>query len=197
MNVVEAGDIKGVTIENETFLVEYANVNEDGTFTTEQILLTEKEVVELENQISLLMDEIESAEDWESISDIIDGYLAKSTPVLSSIFGIFSAFKNIFNRAFVISSGHGYNFNPFRKNSFKIRKTFAIWHYSPKNIFKGRTIIIRPLALKFKILKGLQVGFMTRFIGIYLHIKKGFPQKSYTFFMGLARQAIGFQLLPS
>jgi len=197
LNVAEAGDINTATEENNTFIVEYGNVNEDGTFTTEQVYLTEEEVVELETQISSMMAEIETAENIESIGAIIDKYLPQSTPIFSGIFKIFSAIKNLFNRAIVISSGYGYSFNPFRKSSIKIRKTFAIWHYSPEKIFKGRTIIIRPLKLKLKVLKGLQVGFMTRFIGIYLNIKKSFPQKSYTFFMGLARRAIGVQLLPS
>ena len=45
-----------------------------------------------------------------------------------------------------------------------------------------------------KVLKGLQIGFMSRFIGLYLFVARKLPEKSYTFFMGTARRINGIQL---
>jgi hypothetical protein len=97
-------------------------------------------------------------------------------------------------KTYVFSSGHGYKLNPLKKGSMKIRKILSIWHYSSGKILKDRTIILKPLALKLKILKGSQFGFMTRFTGIYFNVVRKFPQKSYTFFMGSVHQAFGMQI---
>ena len=60
-----------------------------------------------------------------------------------------------------------------------------------------RTIILKPLALNMKTLKGRQFGFMTRFLGVYLSVSRGFLRESYTMFMGTAHHINGIQLSPA
>ena len=76
----------------------------------------------------------------------------------------------------------------------KIRKKVSFWHYSSGKLFKDRTLILKPLALKMKILTGSQFGMMTRFTGAYIYVPRTFPQKSYTFFMGIAKRVSGLQM---
>lgn len=190
--IAQASETNEQEQNNETIPVEIATF-EEGIPTTEKVILSEEELVEFENTISALIDKIQSVTNWEGLKDIINGLLG------SNALGIFSIFRSLLSRllpgrTYVISSGHGYKFNPFKKSSIKIRKKLSFWHYSSGEILKDRTIILKPLALKIKVLKGLQFGFMTKFTGIYIYVARKLPEKSYTFFMGMAQRANGIQL---
>lgn len=184
------------TDNNETISVELAAIDSDGFLTTETFFLSEEELTELENTLSALAEQIQNVNDLGTIRDIIEEFLQGNSGIIYNIIQFFTKFKLSRSRAFVISSGQGYCFNPLKKSSFKIRKTVAFWHYSSEGIFKGRTIILQPLALRLKILRGTQFGFMTKFTGIYVFIHRNLPEKSYTFFMGTARHIMGIDLSP-
>jgi hypothetical protein len=178
---------------NKTISVEISTFDSDEISTTETILLSEEELVEFENTILILFDKIQSVKNWAEFKGVIEGLLKESNLGIFSIFRSLSS-KLLPGKTYVISSGKGLKFNPLKKGSIKIKKIFSIWHYSSGKILKDRTLILKPLALKMRILKGLQFGFMTGFTGIYLYIARKFPQKSYTFFMGTARRAFGIQI---
>jgi len=180
--------------ENESIPVEIVSLDLDEILTTETLYITEDELEEFENTISILIDKISTADNWQSVRNIINNFLEGNK------LGIFTILKNLLSkviafRTYVISSGHGYKLNPIRKGSIRIRKRVSFWHYTSGKLIKDRTIILKPLALKMKILKGSQFGMMTRFTGAYIYIARKFPQKSYTFFMGTARHASGIQML--
>ena len=198
INQVEAAD-SSEEIQNEPIFVEIGSALPDGTFTTETLVITEEELTQLETALNLIMDEIETTNnfDWGFLKDLIEKIFGESNSFLGKFLGIFSTLKMTRNRGFVISYGQGIDYNPIKKISFKIRKRAGVWHYNSNGAMNDRTIIVKPLALKFKSLKGPQFGFMTRFLGIYISISRGFLGQSNTFFMGTARHINGFQLMPN
>lgn len=192
--IVQAND----TIEKEQneskIPIEIVTLDSDKIIKTETIYLTEKELAEFESTISNLMDKIQSAENWQGIKNIINNFLEGGN------LGIFKIIKTLLSkiisiRTYVISSGHGFKINPIKKGSIRLRKKVLLWHYSSdKNILKDRTIILKPLALKLRVLKGSQFGMVSRFTGMFIYVARKFPQKSYTFFMGMAKRASGLQM---
>ena len=196
-SIAQASEVNEEGENSEIATVELATLNEDGILTTETVSISEKELAEFESRISTLMDSIQSATSWEEIINIFDNFPKQSGIITSIILKILSKFKQLRTRGFVISLGHSFKLNPFKKNSFKIREKSTFWRYSNGGKIKDRTVIINPLAFNIKILKGLQFGHMSNFFGIYIYIAKKFPQKSTTFFMGTARRINGIQLLPS
>ena len=191
--IVQASETIEKNEEIESIPIEILTLDSDEIIKTETIQITEEELEEFENTISILIDKISSVDNWQSIRNIINNFLEGNK------LGIFTLLKTILSRiitfrTYVISSGHGYKLNPIKKGAIRIRKKVSFWHYSSDKMIKDRTLILKPLALKMKILKGSQVGMMTRFTGAYIYVARKFPQKSYTFFMGLAKQASGLQM---
>jgi len=185
MGIVQAGEVSENNTQNETIPVELVTYQEDGTLSTEKLFLSEEELVKLKDVIKKIMDEIQNSGDW------------KDNTMNGKIRGILSGLKIINKRAFVISSGHGMDLNPLKRITLKIRKNAAFWNYNSNSLMEGRTIIIRPLRLDMKVLKGAQAGLMTRFVGIYLSVSRGFLKESYTMFMGATRHINGIQFTPS
>lgn len=195
-STAEAGVANDNVQNDEGKSVIYTAFLSDGSSTTDKLLVSEEDVVELKNHLSTLLKEIINVKNWGGLNSIIDKFKANKNPIISKILqplGIFNLFRS---RAFVISLGHGYAFNPF-KNNLKIRKKIDFWHYSSGKFLKARTVILKPLALKMKLLTGFQIGVMTHFIGLYIMIPRHLPEKSYTFFIGTARRINGIQILPN
>ena len=192
LGIAQASETHNNEEKNEEISIEIFSLASDEILKTETIFLSEEELIEFENTISSLIDKIQSAENFQEVREIINKFSEGNK------LGIFSIIKALLSkilagRTYVISSGHGYKYNPLKKGSIKIRKKLLVWHYSSGKILKDRTIILKPLALKMKILKGSQFGYMTRFTGMFLYVARKFPQKSYTFFIGMARRANGIQ----
>jgi len=195
VSIAEASEVSANEQTPETVSVELTALNSDGTQTTENLQITQEQLAKLENAISTIMDQIQSTDnpDGNIIRDIIEKILENENSLIARILGIFTTLKLSRNRGFVISSGHGIDYNPLNKISFRIRKKAAIWHYNSNGIIDSRTIIVKPLALNMRILRGTQIGFMTKFIGVYLSVSQGFLRNSYTLFMGTARHINGIQ----
>jgi len=199
VSIAEAGEVS-VNEQNQGIIpVELTAMNPDGTQTTENLYITEQDLTKLENAISTIMDQIQSANDLNGnkLRDIIEKILGNDNSLLGRILGIFTTLKLTRNRGFVISSGRGIDCTPLDKISFKINKRFAAWFYNAYGVIGDRTLIVKPLALDMKILRGKQIGFMTKFIGVYISVSQGFLRNSYTMFMGTARNINGIQLSPA
>jgi hypothetical protein len=193
LGVVQASNTIKNKTKNEYIPVEITTFNSDNILKTETIHISEQDLEEFENSVSILMDKIQSANSLQAIRDIIKNFLeGNNLGILTLLKTLLS--KIISFRTYVISSGHGYKFNPLKKGSIKIRKKVSFWHYSSGKLIKDRTLIIKPLALKMKILRGSQFGMMRRFTGAYIFVPRKFPQKSYTFFMGIAKRVSGLQM---
>lgn len=191
ISIAQAEETNTNETENETIAVKLSTII-DGMPTMEEIIMSEPEITELQTTITNLIGQLENAKSILDIEGIIDNILGGRTPIIYNIVKSILNLKFSHGRAFVISHGRSYNINPLKQNEFKINRLFTFWHYSPMGLIQGKTLILRPLALtSSKILRGRQIGFMTRFTGIYLNIPKMFPEKSYTFFMGMARHVSG------
>jgi len=193
LGVVEANEKNENEETDKSISIEITTLDSDEILKTEIIKLSEQDLVQFENTISILFDKIQSAESFEGVKNIVNNLLGGNK------LGIFSIIKALFSkilvgRTYVISNGRGYKFNPIKRGAIKIRKKLSFWHYSSDDMLIDRTIILKPLALKFRVLKGSQFGIMTRFTGIFIYIARKFPQKSYTFFMGMARRVNGIQM---
>lgn len=182
---------------NDTVSLEIASFNEDSSFNTDIISLSEEELADFENILSVLMDRIQSAGNLDEVSNILDNFANQNGIIKSIITRLISSLKNLRYRGFVMSLGHRLRLNPFKKNSYKIRQNSKFWFYTNGGKTEDRTIILKPFSLKFDILRGLQIGRMSGFFGIYIYIAKKFPQKSTTFFIGTARRINGFDILSS
>ena len=194
---VEAGETTQIEQKEEPILVEITSVLSDGSISSEILETTETELAELENFINSFMEKIEHIDDPNKIESLIEQIFSNTENngnIIGKIFGFISGLKIIKNRIFVVSSCHSVNYNPLDKISFKIRKKACLWHYNSKGMFNDRTIILQPFKLQFKNVKGPQVGYMTRFTGMYLSVSKGFLKERYTCFLGIARHANGFGL---
>ena len=193
IGIVQASESLEKNENKKTVSIEITTFNSDEILETERILLSANDLIVFKEKIETLIDRIQFAESWDEVQSIVNNVLNGNK------LGIFSLIKLLFSkiiagRTYVISSGHGYKFNPLKKGSMKIRKTLSIWHYSTGKILKDRTIILKPLALKMRVLKGSQFGIMTRFTGLFIYTAKKFPQKSHTFFIGIARRVNGIQM---
>jgi len=190
--------------ENQTYDVKLATVTEDGSTEVIETTLTEQEFGELQANLEKLDQLLETATSKEDVMDIIRTFpfFNGKHPILSWLLNLFSVYQLPRSRAFVFSHGWGYKMNPLKGNIVDMYRPFTMWQYSSRSRFTipipAKSFIIRFSPFDINFLQGTQVGFMTRFIGLYIHISQPLPQKSYTFFLGSARHIGGldFKLSP-
>ena len=199
INIAGASETSEKEEKNSAILAELTTVASDGSLIIKNLQISEEDLAELESALSMIMDQIQSKNDLDEnvLRDIIEKILGDNNPLFGRILRLFRTLKLTRNRGFVISSGHGRDYSPLKRISFKISKKAAIWHYNSNGIINDRTIILKPLALNMKILNGRQFGVMTGFLGVYLSVSRGFLKESYTMFMGTARHINGIQLSPN
>ncbi len=183
-------------MQDEVVNIEYALVDLDGTVIIEKFTLSEQEFEELEVMLSEFMEKIQSATDHDDVMNILNTFLRNRHPVLSFILKPLSSYKMFRDRAFIVSQGWGHKLNPFKNSSAEIYKLFNFWHYTNRSEFgmPSGTFILRHGSLfdtDAKFLRGIQIGMMTRFRGIYVYIARPLPEKSYTFFMGTTHHVVG------
>jgi hypothetical protein len=193
-SVVEAEEENQETTSDGLSVVEVGYLNLDGSVVTENLLLSESDISNLQAAISSLIERIQKAESFESVLAILSAEPDPNIPFLGTIIKLLTS-KLTLNRGFVISAGSGYEWNFLKKSQFKIRKSLAFWHYSSSGKgFGGMTLFIKPFRFKIKLLRGNQIGLMSRFLGLYIYISRNLPEKSYTFFIGTAKRINGWQL---
>lgn len=202
-SMVQAVDTKYNTQNNESIIIEIGTINEGENSIIETTSLSEDQLDELEIFLSDIVEKIESAESMEEINIIFNNYdnnyLLKNgllydlikrimSEIKNIVYGMILKFKQLSDHSFVISYGHSYRLNLFKTTQLmKIRKNLCIWHYS-----KGTTLIWKPDV--HKALNDWQIGFMSNFNGMYMYITKRFPQKCFTFFVGMPKMINGIPL---
>jgi hypothetical protein len=194
---ITAQEIPSKENNNGTILIEYLVFKPDGSISTEVQRLSEEELNELLVILSDFMETIQSKTDREEVINYFKSLIEKSDyPILSILLKSLKDVEPALyrSRLFVISHGHGYKIHFLIKHKLKIYKLLTMWHYSSRGVIPGQTFIFRPYPFDIKVLSGPQIGMMTRFMGIYLHIGRRLPQQSYTFFIGIATNANGIRL---
>jgi len=200
INPAIAQNMSKSELQEKTITVEYAMVNLDSSITTEKIVLSEQEFIELQDMLLEFMEKLETADDLDDIEDTIgstfylEGLFGCDHPILNWILNYLSLYKLPRSRAYVISHGWGFKMNPFKNHQLNMYRPLTIWQYSDRwgtNI-PGKTFILKPSPFNTEILHGRQIGMMTHFFGLYIFVSQPFPQKCWTFFMGSARRIGGF-----
>ncbi len=190
LGIVNAGE----TQEKKTIRIALSTISEEGNILTENFYTSEKELTDFQNLITNLFEKVENLENIDGILELLQRFQLRKNPLFSNALKLFNRNKICKNRAFILSSGTCYEINPLKTNEFKMRKSFSFWRYSEGSI-NPRTIILKPFRFNVKNLVGNQFGFMSKFTGIYIHISRTIPEKSYTFFMGTAKNAMGINFM--
>jgi hypothetical protein len=200
-NPVTANEISD---EDQTYTLKLATIADDGSTDVIETTLTETEFSGFLENLEKIDQLLEKATSREEVMDIIRTFpfFNGKHPILSWLLNLFSIYQLPRSRAFVFSHGWGYKINPLKGNIVDMYRPFTMWQYSSRSRFTipipAKSFIIRFSPFDINFLQGTQVGFMTRFIGLYIHISQPLPQKSYTFFLGSARHIGGldFKLSP-
>ena len=117
---------------------------------------------------------------------MVIGFAIKHKPVLFK--EIKESMRNIKQkRAFILSSGYTKLLIPKILPKFKLHKFRTSWLYNAHPVL-SKTIIIDLFPPKVKILKGMQIGMMKRFIGVYIQIPKPLKREIHTIFFGHAKK---------
>lgn len=200
---VTAQKLSEKIIQDDTICVEYALIDPDGSILKETTYLSEQELVELQITLTNLIEILQSKTNYNDIINAVYSYIAKcDNPVLSRISKWNPPeWMKPFIRSFVVSHGWGFKFNPLKFSEVKIFKPFVFWHYSLITdqsgiILPSKTLMVSHLPFKVKTLNGMQLGWMTNFIGLYIYVARQLPLRSYMFFIGSARYAGGFDFSP-
>jgi len=180
--------------QNNFVKAELITIGPDGNFSIIKLLLSNETIIELKETIQTIIETVQTTEDLENISEIINNIPINNEIIKNIFFKALPGSKLFRNRALVISSGHGYKLNPLKKFNFRFQKKMAMWYYSSNSAMEDITVILKPFSLKSKTLNGNQLGFMTKFKGIYLSIPDLSQGRSYMFFMGMARHINGIDL---
>lgn len=181
--------------DDEKVFLEYSYVSEDGSRIFEKLKITQEDLEELQTKLSEIFEKIKNKFDFCKIKAMI--YKIKLLAKYPKLRELTLKLIKIMPRktsAFVMSYGSCYKLNPLRKTELKIRNKFTMWRYSGQTTVQPRTYILRPFRKDFDVLKGMQVGFMTKFTGLYIYLAQKMPKMSYTFFIGNARFIQGFDL---
>jgi hypothetical protein len=178
----------------EIVTIEYTTFDENNEMTTGIFQLTGEEFEQLKSILTELTEKVASLNDLDNIENIIKEVFGGKFQNLCFVLISSLKFGNIKNRAFITSSGEFYKLNPLKKSSISIHKKICFWRYTADGLPGGMTVILKPFALDYMILKGGQIGMMTRFLGFHITSCTKLPCKSYTFFMGTAKRAIGIDL---
>lgn len=190
-----ATSVKVSEKESEEILLEYLDISEDGTLVKEKIALSEGDFQEFRDMIIELFEKIKEKADSIKLDAFLNSFkLLVEYPKLRELAVKMVKLIPLKRMALVMSYGTSYKLNPLKKSELKIREKLSMWRYNSKGAIDSKTYILRPLKTDFDILTGMQAGFMYKFTGIYIYVANQIPKLSYTFFMGTARMANGFDL---
>ncbi|MEA3458803.1 MAG: hypothetical protein U9R21_09025 [Candidatus Thermoplasmatota archaeon] len=182
----------------EIINVEYTSIDFDGSTIGEKFSISEQEFTDLKTRLSSLFDALKSKTDSKDVIDVLTSFLDRNDhPLLNKILKSILNSEILGNRKLVVSYGGGYNLNPFKDSKTKVAKPFTLWLYADaSNQMPSGTGIVSLNPFEIKTLTGAQMGFMLRFRGLYIHVAQPLSQTSYTFFIGTARYAGGFEFTP-
>jgi hypothetical protein len=159
------------------------------------LLLSETDLNLLTSVIDQVISDMASEKTiYSAITHLLNRGISWNYPLLSLITTLLIRLRMINNHVFIISQGWSYTLNPLRNTTLDLYRLLGVWHYGSGFMFKqSKTVIIRHGygTWEKEVLLGKQAGIMDNFYGLWLHIPKRLPQKSYTFLVGIARHAVG------
>ena len=198
--------ITAQNISTDTITVTY--VNEDNSVTYETLTLTEVEIQELNQILDSLIEKIQSAPDYATAVSLIEecmkgkiknpGLKNLASAIVKMMFRSSGLYPTSPFRQNVMILSSGYTNKPFslRETHIYMHRALTFWFYSVNSniLINSKTIIVDPYPFGIKTLTGRQFGMMRGFTGIYITQHSNVASKDYTYFMGHARNAIGYDL---
>ncbi len=172
--------------------------------------LSDSDVTTMENFLPMLLEKLQTATSYSEVIETIQSFMKEygRHPVLVLLLTIvikvlnfnykFDQLRPVRKTAFIMSMGFTSKFLSLAKNKINIAKPFTSWFYTGRSnvILNSRTIIIDPYPFSVRALNGRQIGFMTNFIGLYIHLSGSISDKARTFFFGYTGIVRGFDLSP-
>jgi len=174
------------------------------------IQLSERDLTTMEKFLPLLVEKMQTATSYSEIIDLTQCFMKQygRHPVLVLILNLliktinfqfkFGQIRPVRINAFVISWGYTNKIFSYRSLGMQMIKPLTAWYYSGRSdrVLNSYTIILDPYPLGIKVLTGRQFGYMTNFIGLYIHRSGITAEQSMTYFIGHAKIIRGFDLSP-
>jgi hypothetical protein len=172
--------------------------------------LSENDLTTMENFLPSLFDRIQGATSYSEIINTLQGMMKDygRHPVLVLLLKFvikamnfnynINQLRPVRKTAFIMSLGFTNKILSPGKNKINAAKPFTPWYYTGKSniVLNSRTIIIDPHPFSIRMLTGRQIGVMSNFIGLYIHMSGSLSDKAKTFFFGVAGTIRGFDLSP-
>jgi hypothetical protein len=174
------------------------------------VQLSEKDLTTMEEFLPVLVEKIQAGTSCSELVEIVKNFITDygRHPVLVLILTLLIKTIN-FNfklgqflparrNAFVISWGFTHRLLSYRSLGIQMIRPITGWYYSGKSnvLLDSRTIILDLYPLSIKVLTVRQIGFMTNFIGLYIHRSGTNSDNALTYFFGYASIIRGFDLSP-
>jgi hypothetical protein len=174
------------------------------------VQLSEKDITTMEEFLPILLEKMQTATSYSELIEIVKNSMTDfgRHPVLVLILTLLIKTIN-FNfklgqflparrNAFIISWGFTKKFLSYKSLGIQMIRPITGWYYTGQSnvLLNSRTIILDPYPLSVKMLTGRQIGFMSNFIGLYIHRSGTNIDNAITYFFGYAKIIRGFDLSP-
>jgi hypothetical protein len=155
--------------------------------------------ITFKTKISEFMGSLDSVNDYTELLAIIQDFFGanQGSSLLKDALQNIDGFQLFSKRIFIISYGHNPTVNLFKKFQFNLlRPATLFWYYqgNSQHLISDKTLIIDPYPFDVRVLDGRQMGFMKRFVGVYIYKPSSIISESYTFFIGYAYKVAGVDL---
>jgi hypothetical protein len=178
------------TSNNMTIAYDYYTA--DGTVLTKTITIPEDVLDQYIDELFRIFEQIQTRSDLSNLEKMIgESPSFSENPMLGEITLNIAKLIPLSHRALVLSRGECYG---MKRTQMNLKSRLSMWRYSGLPIFDGRTIMLRPYRNDFKLLKGGQMGLMTRFVGLEVYRSHMFPRMDKIFFIGTPRYVFGMDM---
>jgi hypothetical protein len=174
------------------------------------IRLSEQDLTTMEKFLPILVEKMQTATSYSEIIDMTQSFMKEygRHPVLVLVLNLLIKTMNfqfkigqirpVRINAFVMSWGYTNKLLTYRSLGIEMIRPLTAWYYSGRydRVLGSYTIILDPYPLSIKVLTGRQIGYMTNFIGLYIHRSGINAERSMTYFIGYAKIIRGFDLSP-
>ena len=174
------------------------------------IQLSEQDLTTMEKFLPIFIEKMQTATSYSEIIDLTQCFMKEygRHPVLVLILNLLiktinfqfklSQLRPVRINAFVISWGFTNQLLSYRSLGIQMIRPITGWFYSARynSLLDSRTIILDPYPLGIKVITGRQIGYMTNFIGLYIHRSGINAEQSITYFLGYAQTIRAFDLSP-
>jgi len=190
-----------------TETIAFSYINEDQILSTQTLTLSQTELQEFNQLMSNVMEKIKSATDYATALSIVKDYIDGCCGSHSKLKNVFMLLmRNMFNagtshpsiRQNVMVLSSGFTNTPFslRGTRINMHRAFTIWFYTLNSnlLVKSTTMIVDPYPFNVKTLTSRQFGMMRGFTGLYITQYSTTAHKDFTYFIGSAKNAMGYDL---